>query len=55
MKKRFQTYFGVPIPPFKEDKLGAGTTTIRFILTGKMPSKKNNQQAETAHQQRIIF
>lgn len=45
MAKRFQTYFGVPIPPFKEDKLGAGTTTIRFVITGKIPSKKNNQQA----------
>lgn len=45
MAKRFQTYFGVPIPPFKEEKLGAGSVTIRFVLTGKIPSKKNNQQA----------
>ena len=45
MKKRFQTYFGVPIPPFKEEKLGAGSTTIRFVVSGKVPSKKNNQQA----------
>lgn len=45
MAKRFQTYFGVPIPPFKEEKIGAGSTTIRFILTGKMPSKKNNQMS----------
>lgn len=44
-KKRFQTYFGVPIPPFKEDKLAPGSVTIRFILTGKMPSKKNNQMS----------
>jgi hypothetical protein len=43
--KRFQTYFGVPIPPFKEEKLGAGSVTIRFVVTGKIPSKKNNQQA----------
>jgi hypothetical protein len=43
--KRFQTYFGVPIPPFKEEKLGAGSTTIRFVITGKIPSKKNSQQA----------
>jgi hypothetical protein len=42
---RFQTYFGVAIPPWKEDKLGAGSVTIRFVLTGKVPSKKNNQQA----------
>lgn len=45
MAKRFQTYFGVPIPPFKEEKLGAGSVTIRFVITGKVPSKKNNQQA----------
>lgn len=47
MAKRFQTWFGVPIPPFKEDKLGANSTTIRFVVTGKMPSKKNHQQAVT--------
>lgn len=45
MAKRFQTYFGIPIPPFKEEKLGAGSTTIRFVITGKVPSKKNNQQS----------
>ena len=45
MSKRFQTYFGVPIPPFKEKKLGAGSTTIRFVLTGRVISKKNNNQA----------
>lgn len=45
MSKRFQTYFGVPIPPWKEKKIGAGSTTIRFIITGKVPSKKNNQMA----------
>lgn len=45
MTKRYQTYFGVAIPPFKEEKLGAGSLTIRFILTGKIPSKKNNQMS----------
>jgi hypothetical protein len=45
MKKRIFTYFGVPIPPFKEENYGSGATTIRFVLTGKIPSKKNNQQA----------
>jgi hypothetical protein len=45
MNKRFQTYFGVPIPPFKEQKLGAGSVCIRFVLTGKIPSKKNNQMS----------
>lgn len=47
MPKRFQTYFGVPVPPQKRKKLGAGTTTIRFVLTGKFPAKKNQQQAVT--------
>jgi hypothetical protein len=47
MPKRFQTYFEVPIPPFKEEKLGAGSTTIRFVITGKIPSKKNNSMAVT--------
>jgi hypothetical protein len=45
MAKRFQTYFSVPIPPFKEEKLGAGSVPIRFVLTGKVPSKKNNQMS----------
>ena len=45
MSKRFQTYFGIPIPPFKEKKLGAGSTTIRFVITGNVISKKNNNQA----------
>ena len=50
MSKRFQTYFGVPIPPFKEEKLGAGSTTIRFVVTGKVPSKKNSQQSVAIRQ-----
>jgi hypothetical protein len=45
MAQRFQTYFGIPVPPFKEEKIGAGSTTIRFVLTGKIVSKKNNQAA----------
>lgn len=42
---RFQTYFNVAIPPFKEEKLGAGSTTIRFVVIGAIPSKKNNNMA----------
>jgi hypothetical protein len=45
MKNRIFTIFGTPIPPWKEEKLGSKSTTIRFVLTGKIPSKKNNQQA----------
>lgn len=47
MSKRFSTYHGIAIPPFKEEKLGAGSTTIRFVVTGKIPSKKNNTMAVT--------
>lgn len=47
MAKRFQTWFNVPIPPFKEDLFGAKSTTIKFVITGNVPSKKNNQQAVT--------
>lgn len=47
MAKRFQTYFGIPVPPWKEEKIGAGSTTIRFVLKGSTPSKKNNTMAVT--------
>lgn len=47
MSKRVHYWFGVPIPPFKEPKFTGKSTTLRFVLTGKMPSKKNNQQAVT--------
>jgi len=47
MALRVQTWFGIHIPPFKEEKYGAKSTTIRFALTGNIPSKKNNQQAVT--------
>lgn len=53
--KRFQTYFGVPIPPFKEEKLGAGSVTIRFVVTGKIPSKKNSQQSVAIRQKARDF
>lgn len=46
-KKRFVTYFGIPLPPWKEQKIGAGSVTIRFVIKGIIPSKKNNQQAVT--------
>jgi hypothetical protein len=47
MAKRFLTYFGIPLPPFKEDFYGSHSTTIRFVIQGNVPSKKNNQQAVT--------
>lgn len=45
MVKRFLTYFGISIPPWRDRKLGAGAITIRFVICGRVPSKKNNQQA----------
>jgi hypothetical protein len=47
MAKRFLTVHGIPIPPFKEQKYGSTSTTIRFVLTGKIPAKKNNQMSVT--------
>jgi hypothetical protein len=55
MYKRFVTYAGVPIPPFKEDKIGAGSTTIRFVITGQIPSKKNNSMAVTIRKVARVF
>ena len=42
---RIVKYFGVHIPPFKESKMETGQTTIRFVVTGKIPSKKNSSSA----------
>jgi hypothetical protein len=55
MAKRFQTYFGVAVPPWKEKKIGAGATTIRFVLTGNIISKKNNQQAVAIRKPARLF
>lgn len=50
MAKRYVTYFGVAIPPQKRKKIGAGSTTIRFVLKGNIISKKNNEQAVCVRQ-----
>jgi len=47
MAKRFLTYFGVHIPPVNKEKYKSTSTTIRFVIKGNVPSKKNNQQAVT--------
>ena len=41
--KRHRTRFGVIIPPWKEDNQ-KHPVTIEFVLTGKIPTKKNNYQ-----------
>lgn len=45
--KRFQTWYGIPVPPFKEETYSGSSTTIRFVISGNVVSKKNNQQAVT--------
>lgn len=45
--KRFQTWYNIPVPPFKEERYSSKSTTIRFVISGSVPSKKNNQQAVT--------
>lgn len=40
-----QYYFGIPVPVFRQEKLGAGAITIRFVLKGRVVSKKNHQMA----------
>lgn len=45
MAKQIKTWFGVYIPPFKEEKISGDAIPIRFVLTGKIPSKKNNQMS----------
>lgn len=52
---RVKTYFGVPIPPMKRKPIGAGSTTIRFVITGRIPSKKNNQQAITVRRDAMSY
>lgn len=41
--KPFSTIFGVSVPKWQQEKLGAGSATITFVLQGRMPSKKNRQ------------
>ena len=57
MAKRFLTYFKTALPPWKKENFGAGATTIRFVLTGKVISKKNNQQAVAmrSHAKKFLF
>lgn len=45
VKQRSLSYHGIPIPPWRDRKIGAGPCTLRFVIKGYVPSKKNNQQA----------
>lgn len=55
--KRFQTYFGIPFPPWKENKPGPSgdSYTIWFVIKGRVPSKKNNQQAVTRRKEAVDY
>lgn len=55
MKRKYQTWFGTKIPEWRKEKYGSGATTIRFVLTGKIISKKNNNQAFAIRKPAITF
>jgi hypothetical protein len=42
---KFQRIFGIRVPIFKEEKMGTGAVSIRFVLEGRIVSKKNNESA----------
>lgn len=42
---KHQVFFGTKVPIFKEEKMGIGVVTIRFVLEGRIVSKKNNETA----------
>lgn len=41
----FQRIFGIRVPIFREEKMRTGAITIRFVLEGRIVSKKNNESA----------
>ena len=55
MSSRIMTWFGVPVPPWKEKKLKPGASTLRFLITGSIPSLKNNKQATTVRKDAYDF
>lgn len=42
---KFQRIFGYRVPVFNEEKMGTGAVSIRFVLEGRIVSKKNNETA----------
>lgn len=38
---RIKTYYGIPVPPWKHTPIGKSITFV-FVLTGRIPSKKND-------------
>lgn len=54
-KQRTLSYHGIHIPPWRDHKVGAGAITIRFVVQGAVPSKKNNQQAICRRKEAATF
>lgn len=52
---RAHSYFGVVVPKWRQEKLGAGAITIRFVLKGRVVSKKNHQMAVTVRKEAKDF
>ena len=38
--KRIKTYYGIPVPPWRHEPLKKSMTFV-FVITGRIPSKKN--------------
>lgn len=50
-KRRNQTFFGVRVPPWKDEKIGSGQISLRFVISGTIVSKKNHRVAITDRQE----
>lgn len=48
-------YFGVSLPAWRNKKVGSGAFTIWFVISGRVPSKKNSQQAVTRRKEAYTF
>src|SRR5690348_17199611 len=48
--RRRQTFFGVRVPPWRDESIGSGQITLRFVITGSIVSKKNHRVAITDRQ-----
>lgn len=42
-----RTYFGIVVPPWKENKMQPGSLTLRFVLQDYVPSVKNRKSVWT--------
>lgn len=47
--------FGVYIPPITDPKLKAGAVTLKFVIKGHIPSKKNNQTVRRCFDESVKY